>query len=149
MAPKVQGGLGRSPLHLLHRAQQLSEILFEAEVGADLTPRQFAVLTAVAENEGLSQTGIVQRTGIDRSTLTDLVRRLVKKGLLQRRRNKKDARAFVLKLTGDGQKVLSRMTPLALNVDRRIMEATGGDKGKFLERLQDMIGKLQLATTAN
>jgi DNA-binding MarR family transcriptional regulator len=133
---------------LLHRAQQLSAILFEAEVGADLTPRQFAVLTAVAENEGLSQTGIVQRTGIDRSTLTDLVRRLVKKGLLQRRRNKKDARAFVLKLTGDGQKVLSRMTPLALNVDRRIMEATGGDKDKFLERLQGMIVKLQLATTA-
>jgi DNA-binding MarR family transcriptional regulator len=109
---------------LLHRAQQLSAILFEAEVGADLTPRQFAVLTAVAENEGMSQTGIVQRTGIGRSTLTDLVRRLVKKGLLQRRRNKKDARAFVLKLTGDGQKVLGRMTPRALNVDRRFMEAT-------------------------
>ena len=31
MASKVQGGLGRSPLHLLHRAQQLSEVLFEAE----------------------------------------------------------------------------------------------------------------------
>jgi DNA-binding MarR family transcriptional regulator len=69
MASKAQGGLGRSPLHLLHRAQQLSEILFEAEVGTDLTPRQFAVLTAVAENEGLNQTGIVKRTGIDRSTM--------------------------------------------------------------------------------
>ena len=148
MASKVQGGLDRSPLHLLHRAQQLSEILFEAEVGADVTPRQFAVLTAVAEKEGLSQPGIVQRTGIDRSTLADMVRRLTKKGLLQRRRNKKDTRAYVLKLTEDGQKVLRRMTPLAMNVDRRIMEATGGDKQKFLERLQDMIGKLQLATTA-
>jgi hypothetical protein len=38
--------------------------------------------------------------------------------------------------------------PLAMNVDRRIMEATRGDTDEFLERLQDMIVKLQLATTA-
>jgi DNA-binding MarR family transcriptional regulator len=57
----------------------------------DLTPRQVAVLTTVAENEGLSQTGIVDCTGIDRSTLADLVRRLKLKGLLERRRTKEDA----------------------------------------------------------
>ena len=150
MASKVQGGLGRSPLHLLHRAQQLSEVLFEAGVGdADVTPRQFAVLTAVAENEGLSQMGIAERTGIDRSTLAELVRRLDKKGLLQRRRNRKDARAYIVKLTDEGQKILRKMTPLAVTVDRRIMEATGGDTDEFLERLQDMIGKLQRVTAAD
>jgi DNA-binding MarR family transcriptional regulator len=42
----------------------------------DLTPRQLAVLVTVANNEGLSQTGLVDRTGIDRSTLADIVRRL-------------------------------------------------------------------------
>jgi DNA-binding MarR family transcriptional regulator len=149
MASKVQGGFGRSPLHLLHRAQQLSDVLFEAEVGADLTPRQFAVLTAVAENEGLNQTGIVQRTGIDRSTLADLVRRLAKKGLLQRRRNKNDTRAYIVRLTDEGQKVLGRVVPLAKKVDQRIMQATGGGKEDSLERLQVVIGKLQLVTVAD
>ena len=59
----------------------------------DLTPRQLAVLVTVAQNEGLSQTGLVDRTGIDRSTLADIVRRMQRKGLLQRRRTKEDARA--------------------------------------------------------
>ncbi|MEQ1711924.1 MAG: MarR family transcriptional regulator, partial [Hyphomicrobium sp.] len=52
---------------------------------ADLTPRQYAVLITVAQNEGLSQTNLVDKTGIDRSTLADIVRRMLKKGLLQRR----------------------------------------------------------------
>src|SRR5688572_708168 len=69
--------LGRSPIHLLHRAGQCAEDIFRAEMGdRDLTPRQLAVLTATSEDEGLSQTGLVERTGIDRSTLADMVRRL-------------------------------------------------------------------------
>ena len=42
-----------------------------------LTPRQFAVLMTIAEEEGLTQTDLVDRTGIDRSTLADIVARLL------------------------------------------------------------------------
>ena len=41
---------------------------------AALTPRQFVILQAVAEADGLSQTGIMVATGIDRSSTADLVR---------------------------------------------------------------------------
>ena len=79
--------LQRSPIHLLHRAGQCAGDIFHAEMlHGELTPRQFAVLYTVANNQGLSQTGLVERTGIDRSTLADIVRRMQKKGLLQRRR---------------------------------------------------------------
>jgi DNA-binding MarR family transcriptional regulator len=144
MASKMNGGLGRSAMHVLHRAGQCADELFQKEIGdADLTPRQLAVLTTVGENEGLSQTGIVERTGIDRSTLADIVRRLSKKGLLQRRRTKDDARAYAVKLTDDGEKLLRRVGPLAKKVDQRIMQAMGGGKDDILDRLQVMIGKLQ------
>ena len=84
------GELGKSPIHLLHRAGQCAGDLFAGKVPErDLTPRQFAVLLTVAQNEGLSQTGLVEKTGIDRSTLADIVRRMLKKGLLQRRRGSK------------------------------------------------------------
>jgi hypothetical protein len=67
MASKMHDSLGRSAVHVLHRAGQCAEELFQAEIGdVDLTAR-LAVLNTVAENEGLSQTGIVERTGIDRS----------------------------------------------------------------------------------
>jgi MarR family transcriptional regulator, temperature-dependent positive regulator of motility len=79
--------IDRSPVHLLHRAYQAVDQLFDAGMKTNgLTARQLAVLVTVSQNEGLSQTDIVERTGIGRSTLADIVRRLKRKGLLQRRR---------------------------------------------------------------
>ena len=43
------------------------------------------VITATVKHEGgISQTGLVEKTGIDRSTLADIVRRMIEKGLVQR-----------------------------------------------------------------
>jgi hypothetical protein len=64
------GALDVSALHLLHRAGQCAEVLFTNETGkADLTPRQYAILASVAQNPDISQTGLVEQTGVDRSTL--------------------------------------------------------------------------------
>lgn len=140
-------GLGRSPLHLLHRVAQRAGDIFARELGdADLTPRQLAVLMTVAENEGVSQNGIVERTGIDRSTLADVVRRLQKKGWLQRRRTREDARAYAVKLTDEGHKLLRNATPLAKKVDQRILQALPSRGGEeFIERLQAIVRTLQPA----
>src|SRR5262245_62999670 len=116
--------LQRSPIHLLHRAGQCAGDVFQTEMmNGELTPRQFAVLYTVANNEGLSQTGLVERTGIDRSTLADIVRRMQRKGLLQRRRTKVDARAYAVKLTEEGRKILRRTEPLAKRVEERVLDA--------------------------
>src|SRR5215470_10270237 len=79
--------LAQSPGHLLRRAQQYAFDIYAREVGVDgLTPRQFAVLVTVDQNEGLSQTDLVRLTGIDRSTLADMISRLLKRDLLARKR---------------------------------------------------------------
>ena len=97
-----------SPLHLLHRAGQRADFLFAHHVGNhNFTPRQFAVLQAVANADGLSQTAIMTATGIDRSGTAELVRRLVASGLLQRRRTKQDARVYAVRITPQGRKMLS------------------------------------------
>ena len=76
-------------------------------VGADgPTPRQFEVLHVVSKNKGISQTDLVAATGIDRSTLADMIARMLKKGLLSRSRDKEDARANNVSITPSGQRVL-------------------------------------------
>jgi len=137
--------LSRSPIHLLHRAGQCAGDIFHAEIkDGDLTPRQLAVLMTVAQNEGLSQTGLVERTGIDRSTLADIVRRMQKKGLLQRRRTKEDARAYAVKLTDEGRRVLRSAEPLAKRVDERILEALPSkQREQFLDELSAIVETLQ------
>jgi DNA-binding MarR family transcriptional regulator len=129
--------LARSPLHMLHRAGQCAGDVFHGEMkDADLTPRQYAVLLTVANNEGISQTGLVERTGIDRSTLADIVRRMLKKGLLQRRRTKEDARAYAVKLTEEGKRLLRTADPVTQRVDDRILEALPGKQRElFLDQL--------------
>jgi len=53
MASKTSGKLDRSPVHLLHRASQAVEEIFQAEIGgSDLTPRQLAVLATARATFG-------------------------------------------------------------------------------------------------
>jgi DNA-binding MarR family transcriptional regulator len=122
MSANNLNALNASLIHLLHRAGQAADEKFTAEIGnSDLTPRQFAVLSALAMQELASQTEIVETTGIDRSTLADIVRRLVKRGLLARRRARQDARAYTVRLTQTGQSALKTAAPAAERAGERIL----------------------------
>ncbi len=146
-----EGRLKRSPVHLLHRAGQCAGDIFGAEMAdGDLTPRQYAVLATVAENEGLSQTGLVDKTGIDRSTLADVVRRMLKKGLLQRQRTKEDARAYAVRLSEEGWQAMRAAEPAARRVDDRILSALPlTQREQFLEVLNTIVAALAKAEHRN
>ncbi len=142
--PHAQSRLARSAIHLLHRAGQCAGDVFAEEIGgADLTPRQYAVLLAVAENEGISQTGLVAQTGIDRSTLADIVRRMLAKGLVQRRRTREDARAYAVRLTEKGRKALTSAEPAATHADERLLSALPpGQRESFLQALSRIVEQI-------
>jgi DNA-binding MarR family transcriptional regulator len=133
--------LERSPIHLLHRAGQCAGDIFQMEMGGgDLTPRQYAVLLTVSLNEGLSQTNLVEKTGIDRSTLADIVRRMLKKGLLSRRRTKEDARAYAVKVTEEGWRQLKSTDPIAKRVDEKILAVlSANQRERFLQDLNTIV----------
>lgn len=141
---KVNERLERSPIHLLHRAGQRATEVFQTEMAkGELTPRQFAVLSSVSQNEGLSQTDLVDLTGIDRSTLADIIRRMLKKGLLQRRRTKEDARAYAVRLTEEGKRLLKQAEPMARRVDSRILAALSAARAdKFMDDLHTIVRAL-------
>jgi DNA-binding MarR family transcriptional regulator len=143
VSKRQSNALDRSPVHLLHRASQSVTDLFSRVIKSDLTPRQLAVLTAVARNEGCNQTDIVEQTGIDRSTMAEMVRRLVDKGLIERRRSKKDTRAYVIKLSQDGQRILKSAEPLAKRVDDKVLHALGGRSAAFLDSLSVLAQRLE------
>jgi MarR family transcriptional regulator, temperature-dependent positive regulator of motility len=134
----------RSPIHMLHRAGQCAGDVFHAEMkGGDLTPRQYAVLVTVSGHEGISQTGLVERTGIDRSTLADIVRRMLKKGLIQRRRTKEDARAYAVRLTEEGKRVLKQTEPMTKKVDDLVLQSLPArQRDQFLTDLATIVEAL-------
>ncbi len=108
-------------IHLLHRASQLAEALFDRAAGGRvITARQLVVLNAIDDLENPSQTDICDASGIDRSTLAEIVKRLTTRRLISRKRSRTDARRYVLKLTPEGTALLTRFSPLLEQVNGEI-----------------------------
>ena len=152
-AHSTDSTLERSPSHLLHRALQLALDIYAEEAGTGaITQRQFAVLIAVQSREGCTQSDLVKATGIDRSTLAELVARLIGKGLLARERSTLDARANTVSLTSDGRAAVQETAPRVALADERILALMPSAKREsFLKTLAEMAkaaGKPQVETEA-
>jgi len=132
------GPLDRSPSHLMHRAlQRALDIYAETAGPTAVTQRQFAVLAAVAAHEGLTQADLVRSTGIDRSTLAELVARMLGKGLIARERSNDDGRANTVSLTDKGKLALQEAEPRAMAADEAILKLIpSGKRGGFLAGLR-------------
>ena len=94
------------------------------------------MLAAVAADEGLTQSQLVKATGIDRSTLAELVARMIGKGLLDRERSAADARAKAVRLTDKGREAMEAAAPKAAEADAALLKLLpSGKRSPFLSAL--------------
>jgi DNA-binding MarR family transcriptional regulator len=138
--------LDTSPGHLLRRANQFANDLYTNEQdSAGLTHRQFAVLFAIDQREGASQTELVQATGIDRSTLADMIVRMQNKELLARKRTDEDQRANSVRITPIGRRAMRAAMPAVHKSEAGILDVLPQRmRGEFLKALTILA---QAATT--
>lgn len=141
MSKSALSVLDQSPSHMLHRALQLALDIYAEEAGAGaVTQRQFAVLAAAATGDGLTQSSLVKMTGIDRSTLADMVSRMTEKSLLSRQRSTTDARANTVALTAQGRSALEALRPKVVKADLRILDKIpAGKRDGFLKLLHTLV----------
>ncbi len=116
--------LSESPSHLLRRAEQFAaEIFLQAELPGGVTLRQTVLLAAIAEAEGASQSDLVGATGVDRSTLAEMMARMERKGLISREAAEDDGRAKSVSLTNEGRRRLEAALPAMRTVDKALLAA--------------------------
>jgi DNA-binding MarR family transcriptional regulator len=109
-----------------------------------LTQRQYAVLIAAERNENASQIELVRLTGIDRSTLADLIARLTAQGYLQARRGRDDGRTNAVRLTAAGRRALRAAEPGAGEADKLVLSAIPARHRKaFLEALASLASQME------
>lgn len=130
--------LAEAPSHLIRRVQQLYSELYAREPGSrELTKQQFTVLAALEHNEGVSQTALVEMTGIDRSTLAEMVRRMLERGLISRERTEDDMRANAVAISQVGRKALRSARSASDRAERALLETLpAGERLKFVKLLQ-------------
>ena len=88
----------------------------------DLTHPQFVVLTTLAallrQQEWVSQTDIARFSDMDVMTVSQIIRLLVKKGLIMREVHPKDSRANIILLTDTGLQKVNQALPLVEGIDQ-------------------------------
>ena len=136
---KGDGGfdLSEAPSHLIRRCQQFYGDLYARESGArELTKQQYTLLAALEHHDGVSQTVLVEITGIDRSTLAEMVRRMLEKGLLSRERTEEDQRANAVAISPAGRKSLRSARNASDRAERALLEALpAAERPKFVKFL--------------
>ena len=99
------------PGHLLRRALQVMNVLWDEEVSHAITSPQFAALNALYLEPNLDQRTLGSRISLDRSTMADVVSRLCDRGLIRTERDAKDGRRKTIALTPRGTRIVQQLIP--------------------------------------
>jgi DNA-binding MarR family transcriptional regulator len=128
------------PGHLLRRAQQISTSLFYDEMGADLTPIQYAMLNALAAHPGIDQVSLSGLIAIDTSTGATVCARLEEKGLLERKVIPHNRRQRALTITVAGEHMVRELVPGAQRLRQRLLAPlSAGEQRQFMELLAKLV----------
>ena len=122
-------------------AQRISRRAKELLAPHDVTPPQYAVLKVLFDGDGLSAREIGDRLAIDGATITGIIDRLEKAGLVERRDDPVDRRVHRLVLTG---RATSLAGPLDVAMDQLNEEARallGESAGVVYEGLKALSGR--------
>jgi DNA-binding MarR family transcriptional regulator len=125
---RLRAAQERSPLlvrpgFLIRRLHQLHGSLFLEETRAfGITPVQYSLMTALAERGELDQNGLALEIGLERTSVAEVVPRLMERGLLERRPSHSDRRVKLVRLTRKGRSLLARMATAAQRAHERTIE---------------------------
>lgn len=109
------------PGHLLRRAVQVMNQLWNEEVSHTITSPQFALLNALYSEPNLDQRTLGQRISLDRSTMTEVVSRLSARGLIRTERDRRDGRRKTITLTPKGLHTVQQLIPRTHAMTRRLV----------------------------
>lgn len=108
--------------------------------GDELSGRHFGCLTVIIDEGPLSQQELGDRMGIDRTTIVAVVDELERAGLVERRRNPSDRRAYALEATGAGREWQSNARKAVLDAERELLAPlSAAERKKLISLMQRLL----------
>ncbi|WPG41138.1 MarR family transcriptional regulator [Variovorax sp. EBFNA2] len=138
------------PGFLLRRAHQISVSIFEETCSPlALTPGQFSVLAVLRADPTLDQSSVARAIGLDKVTVSLLLRGLEARGLVHRRPDLKNRRRRVLTLTPQGQDLMRRSRgPTDAAYERLMAPFDAQQRASLLQLLQQLVSTLEPCSRA-
>lgn len=110
---------------------------FFKELG--ITYPQYLVLMVLWENDKITVSDITDRLKLETNTVTPLLQRMEKQGLIQRNKCKEDTRQRIVSLTPEGKKLEERVKEIPNCLARGIVD--GGMTPEELMNLVQLLDK--------
>jgi DNA-binding MarR family transcriptional regulator len=153
MAPKYPAklDLGDYLPYLVNRVGTIIADQFGEEALAEhgLSIAMWRVLAALASGGAQRQIDLAELTSIDASTLSRLVTRLVRIGLVARARSTSSNREVVVKLSPKGGALVARLVPVARRYETDAIAGLSREELLVLKRcLRRVYGNMKHRTTA-
>jgi len=114
-----------------------NRLLKEGQI--DVTPEQFAVLITVRANTGVSQNEIARRGYKDKTNVARIVDGLEKRGLLARRPDAADRRAFRVELTAEGEELMQHLFPIVARLNEAATKGLSASEREMLLGLLESV----------
>jgi DNA-binding MarR family transcriptional regulator len=139
--PKLE--LGNYLPYLINRVgfALVESFTADALIGNGLSIAMWRVLAALSNNGEQRQVDLVTMTSIDASTMSRLVSRLVRSGLVTRSRSAKSSREVVVELSPKGRDLVQRLIPIARKLEQT---ASAGLPAKDLAVAKRALGRMYL-----
>jgi DNA-binding MarR family transcriptional regulator len=146
-APRIPEGAAAAFYVLDHQigfalrlAHQRHTALFAERIGdPELTPTQWAALAKLWQTGPTSQNRLGRLTGMDASTIRGVVNRLIKRGLVDTRPDREDARLLLIGLTREGTQLYRDLAAAALAITEETAAPLTREERETLMRLLDKI----------
>jgi DNA-binding MarR family transcriptional regulator len=117
-APPLESLIG----FLLRCASNIADASYYKQVGsAEFTPRQFAILLSLRTGGHMTQAALSAVTRMDRSTINEMVPRMLERNLISKSNSPHDKRAIHLSITAHGLKTLKELLPLTIRSQEMIV----------------------------
>jgi len=85
-----------------------------------ITGEQFAIMKVTNDHSGSIQTQIAKIISKDKTTITRAINSLEKKGLILKKRDKRDKRAYSIEITEKSKEILSKTIPITEKYDELV-----------------------------
>jgi DNA-binding MarR family transcriptional regulator len=118
-----------------HAHRRLREDAARRLAELHLHPRDFGLLTMLAQDQPCSQAHLAERMGVSPPAMLALLDSLEKVGLVARTRSELDRRVQQISLTGPGRKALARAQDTADRIQAEIAERLGPEPDADLRAL--------------
>ena len=124
---------------ILRQVSQRHAEIFSRDIGADLTPTQWAALAKLAETGPCSQNRLGRLTAMDVATIKGVIDRITARGLTETSDDPEDARRLRVSLTRAGQQLVEKVASNALAISKETLAPLDARERELFVALLDKL----------